>query len=170
VTASTPFPIDPVQTAITVAYHNTMYIADRVLPRVPVGREEFKYLVYPVEETFRLPATHVSRRGQVNEVLLTATETIAQTQDYGLEDPIPFPDIDQAASAGIRSPVENATMTLTDYSCWITRSEPRRWCSTRRSIRPPTRSSSPATTSGVPSPRRRATRSPTSWPLPTPCC
>jgi hypothetical protein len=114
-TANTPFPIDPIQTAISVAYRNTMYIADMVLPRVPVGREEFKYLNYPVEETFRLPDTTVGRRGRVNEVTLTATETIANTLDYGLEDPIPFPDIDQAQSAGIRSPIDNATQTLTDY-------------------------------------------------------
>lgn len=85
------------------------------MPRITDGREEFKYLKYPVEETFRLPSTLVSRRGQVNEVLLTATEEIAQTADYGLEDPIPFPDIQQAQSAGISSPVDQATQQLTDY-------------------------------------------------------
>jgi hypothetical protein len=57
----------------------------------------------------------VARRGQVNEVLLTATEEIASTDDYGLEDPIPFTDIDQAQQAGMRSPIDHATMQLTDY-------------------------------------------------------
>jgi hypothetical protein len=114
-TSNTPYPIDPIQTAITVGYRNTMYIADQVLPRVPVGRQEFKYLTYPVEETFRLPETAVGRRGRVNEVVLTAEEAISSTDDYGLEDPIPFTDIDQALSAGMRSPVDHATMQLTDY-------------------------------------------------------
>jgi hypothetical protein len=113
--ANTPFPIDPIQTAITVAYRNPMYIADRVLRRVPVGREEFKFLSYPEAETMRLPETAVGRRGKVNEVTLSATETVASTSDYGLEDPVPMPDIDQAASAGVPSPIDNATMTLSDY-------------------------------------------------------
>jgi hypothetical protein len=114
-TNNTAFPVDPVQTAISVGYQNAMYIADKVLPRVGVGRQEFKYLTYPIEESFRLPDSTVGRRGKVNEVLLTAEEKIASTDDYGLEDPIPFTDIDAAQSAGMRSPVDHATMQLTDY-------------------------------------------------------
>lgn len=115
---NTPFPIDPVLTAITVAYRNPQYIADMVLPRLPVGREEFKYWEYPLEETFRNPDSRVSRRGRVNEVLLTATEKTASTDDYGLEDPIPFPDIQQAQAGAVPpgfSPVDQAVTQLTDY-------------------------------------------------------
>ena len=39
--SNTPYPIDPVQTSISETYANTMYVADRVLPRVPVSRQEF---------------------------------------------------------------------------------------------------------------------------------
>src|SRR5690606_36976276 len=113
--STTPFPIDPILTAITVGYRNDAYNADPVRPRSPVGRQEFKFRQFPVEESFRNPDSRVSRRGRVNEVLLTATETIASTDDYGLEDPIPFPDIDQARNAGIRSPVDEAVEQLTDY-------------------------------------------------------
>jgi hypothetical protein len=113
--ANTPYPIDPVLSAISIAYRNEAYIADQVLPRTPVGREEFKYITYPVEETMRLPDTRVGRRGKVNEVVLTGEERIASTGDYALDDPIPRPDIDQAQGAGLPDPVGDATMQLTDY-------------------------------------------------------
>jgi hypothetical protein len=110
-----PFPIDPQLTAIAVAYRNPSmnYIADQVLPRVPVGREDFKYWSYPVEETFRLPDTRVGRRGRPNEVVVSATETTASTTDYGLEHPLPQSDIDQAPVG--YDPRGNAVEQLTDY-------------------------------------------------------
>ena len=95
--ANAPFPIDPHLTAIAVAYRNSAYIADEILPRVPVGKQEFKYDVYPIDETFRLPDTKVGRKGKPNEVDLTASEVTASTEDFGLEDPIPQADIDNAA-------------------------------------------------------------------------
>lgn len=111
--ATTPFPVDPALTAITVAYTNKRYIADEVLPRVRVARQEFKYWLYPIEETFALPDTKVGRRSAPNEIDLTATETTAATSDYGLDDPIPQPDIDQAPPG--RDPRDRATVTLSDY-------------------------------------------------------
>ncbi len=36
-----PFPINPALMAIAIAYHNAQMIADEVLPRVPVGKQEF---------------------------------------------------------------------------------------------------------------------------------
>jgi hypothetical protein len=40
-----PYPIQPELTAIALAYTNRTAIADEVLPRLPVGKKEFKYLV-----------------------------------------------------------------------------------------------------------------------------
>ena len=108
-----PFPIDPHLTGIVVAYKNPDYIADLVLPRVPVGLQDFKYWSYPIEETFAIPDTHVGRRGRPNEVDLTATETSSSTRDYGLDDPVPQADIDNAPPN--HSPVDQASMQLMDY-------------------------------------------------------
>lgn len=108
-----PFPVDPALVAIAVAYRNMAYIADDVLPRTTVGKQEFKYLEYPIEETFALPDTHVGRRGTPNEIDLTATEATDATDDYGLDDPIPQPDIDDAPPN--HSPVDKSTIQLTDY-------------------------------------------------------
>ena len=108
-----PFPTDPVLVAITIAYRNATYIADEVFPRVTVGKEEFKYWEYPIAETFALPDTKVGRRGQPNEIDLTAIEVPANTDDYGLDDPIPVNDIMNAPPN--HSPVDRATVQLTDY-------------------------------------------------------
>jgi hypothetical protein len=91
-----PFPIQPDLTAIAIGYHNKKLIADAVLPRVPVGKEEFKYLKYNMAEGFTVPDTRVGRKSKPNEVEFSATEETASTEDYGLDDPIPNKDIDNA--------------------------------------------------------------------------
>lgn len=91
-----PFPIDPELVAVVVAYKNKNLVADLVLPRVPVGKEDFKYLLYPKGQMFTLPDNKVGRRGQPTEVHFDASEATASTEDYGLDDTIPQKDIDNA--------------------------------------------------------------------------
>lgn len=92
-----PFTINPVLVAIAIAYRNANMIADLVLPRLaPMGKEEFKYMRYSLSDGFTIPDTEVSRRGRVNEVSFSAEEITESTKDYGLEDPIPQSDIDNA--------------------------------------------------------------------------
>lgn len=109
-----PFPVTPELQAIAIAYRNPAYIADRVLPDVPVGREDFKYWSYPTAESYALPDTKVGRRSRPNEVTLAATETTASTEDFGLEDAIPQNDIENGQAMGI-DPVGAAVEQLTDY-------------------------------------------------------
>lgn len=95
--ASRPFPVNPVMVAIAIAYRNNALIADEVLPRLPpMGKEEFKYFAYDLAEGFTIPDTKVGRRSRPNEVSFTGTEVTASTEDYGLDDPIPQTDIDNA--------------------------------------------------------------------------
>ena len=58
-----PFPINPVQTGITLAYKNLTLIADSVMPRVNVATKEFKYQKYDKAERFTVPNTLVGRKG-----------------------------------------------------------------------------------------------------------
>ena len=92
-----PFPINPVYTGIAIAYKNKMMIADDVLPRVPVGKEEFKYTKYKLEDGFTVPDTKVGRKSKPNEIEFDSTEITDSTEDYGLDDPIPQKDLDNAA-------------------------------------------------------------------------
>lgn len=84
-----PFPIQPELTAIAIAYRNQSLIADEVLPRVPVGKQDFKYLKHAMAEGFTLPDTKVGRRSKPNDVEFSATEITASTEDFGLDDPVP---------------------------------------------------------------------------------
>lgn len=108
-----PFPITPELTAIAVKYRNQRLIADSVLPRVPVGLEEFKYWLFTLADGFTLPDTKVGRKSKPNEVEFSATEQTASTADYGLDDAIPQKDIDQGRAMNF-DPLGHAVMTLTD--------------------------------------------------------
>jgi hypothetical protein len=113
---TTPFTVNPVLSAIVVAYRNRQLIADMVLPYVTaVGTKEFRYTLFPQGEILTVPDSKVGRRGRPNVVEFTGTETPAATTDYGLEDEIPQDDITQAAAAGnpaLAGPVERSTEWL----------------------------------------------------------
>jgi hypothetical protein len=111
----TPYPYDPVQTAIAIAYRNPSYIADLVLPRRPVGAEKFKYHSIPVAQSFRLPDTRAGRRGRLNEVDLTVDAHDSSTIDYGLAGSVPQSDQDQAYLIPGYDPVGNLTMQIAEF-------------------------------------------------------
>jgi hypothetical protein len=118
-----PFIVDATMTAIAIGYSNPAQalIADRVMPRMPVSGEKFKWMEYPLEEAFTVPDTRVGRKGRVNQVEFSGTEKTDSVEDYGLEDPIPHSDIDEAERlrAENRSqfnPENHATMQLTNLT------------------------------------------------------
>ena len=91
-----PFPTDPALTAIALAVKNEAMIADLVLPRVAVGKREFKYYEYDMAEGFTIPDTRVGRKGRPSQVEFSMTEATASCEDYGLDDAVPQDDIDNA--------------------------------------------------------------------------
>jgi len=107
-----PFPSDPVLTGITLAYGNKKLVADFVLPRVGVARQEFKYNKYNLPDRFTIPLTLVGRKGRPTEVEFGATEATDSTRNYGLDDVIPQDDIEN--TAGRYDPVGYATTMLTE--------------------------------------------------------
>ncbi|HAE40566.1 MAG TPA: phage capsid protein, partial [Candidatus Riflebacteria bacterium] len=86
----------PVMTAVVVAFRNKSLIADEVLPRVPVGKKEFKYSKHTFEEGFTIPSTLVGRKSKPNQVEFSSTDETASCEDYGLDDSIPQDDITHA--------------------------------------------------------------------------
>jgi len=96
-----PFPVDPTLTAIAIGYRNPAHtlIGRRALPPLPVLGESFKWTKFPLSERFTVPNTEVGRKGRVNQVEFTAEEEESSVRDYGLDDPIPFSDIREAARA-----------------------------------------------------------------------
>jgi hypothetical protein len=107
-----PFPVDPALTAIAIAYRNTRLIADEVLPRVPVARQEFKWWKFAMDENFRIPDTKVGRTSRPNEIEFSADQESDSTEDFALDDPIPQSDVENASEG--YDPVGRATESLTD--------------------------------------------------------
>lgn len=115
-----PFVIQPRLTAITLAYRNGRLVADDVLPRIPVDSMTFKWSKYTMADGFTIPDTRVGRKGDVNEIDWTATEQTAATKDYGLEEAIPYFDVQAARAAQAAQgvypidPEARSTQLLTD--------------------------------------------------------
>ncbi len=107
------YPVDAARTAIAVAYANAAYVADEVFPRVPVGRKEYRYTEYPVDESFTVPDARVGRRSAPTLVHFTAREKAGACEDYGLEDAVPDDDA-RNAPASAADPVDRSTMLLAD--------------------------------------------------------
>jgi len=100
--ANQQFAMDPVLTAIAVAYRNPDYalIADDVLPRAPVGDRDFKWHEYDEAELFTQADTRIGRRSAPNRVEIGGTERAASIADYGIDVPLDTPTIQQAEKRG----------------------------------------------------------------------
>ena len=109
-----PFPIQPDLTAIAIQYRNTDMIADQVLPRVPVGKQDFKYFKHTLADGFTIPDTKVGRRSPPTQVEFTATEQTASCIDYALDDSVPNEDIENAGGVPNGDPVTKATQYITN--------------------------------------------------------
>ncbi|MFP4733614.1 major capsid protein [Pasteurella multocida] len=90
------FPVNPALTAIAIAYRNRRMIADEVLPRTTVAKQEFKYLKHDLGEGFTVPKTVVGRTSRPNQVEFSAIELTASTEDHALDAPVPLVDIKNA--------------------------------------------------------------------------
>lgn len=115
-----PFVIVPAMTAIAVAYKQPGFIADQVLPRVPVSTKEFRYQKYSLGDSFTVPDTLVGRRGQPQQIELAGSEQSDFCQDHALDSPVPNDDIEQwekANSANLvasPNPLNRATTQVTE--------------------------------------------------------
>lgn len=110
--SNAPFPIDPYLTGLVIAYRNTRLIGDLVLPRIPVGKQEFRWMEQSLADGYTLPDTQVGRKSSPNQVEFSATERAGFTKDYGLDDVIPANDTNNADPRF--NPVDNAALRLTD--------------------------------------------------------
>ena len=110
--AKAPFVVRDDLTNISLTYKNREMIADRVLPRVPVQKQEFRYTEHTREEQFRVPDMKVGRTGRTPEMQFSSNQKTDFTEDYGLEDPIPQADLNNADATF--NPEGRASELLTD--------------------------------------------------------
>ncbi|MGT2508188.1 hypothetical protein [Cupriavidus basilensis] len=96
-TAVAPYPINqPLIASVVIAYANGQMIADSVMPRVRVGKAEFKYLVQSMADQFTVPDTKVGRKAKPNQVESTGVIQTASVNDYGLDEVVPVDDVKNA--------------------------------------------------------------------------
>lgn len=107
-----PFTPDPELVQLSVAYRNDMLIADSVLPRRTVGKEDFKYIKYPKGQFLTLTRTKSGRTGKLNEVSFEGETVTDSVIPYGLKAPVPQSDIDNAPEG--YSPMATTTEGLRD--------------------------------------------------------
>lgn len=96
--ANSPYPIDPALTAVVIGYRNMDLIADRVLPRMPVGKQEYKYMTLTKRDMYSIPETAVGRKGVPREVEFGGTETTGTCENHALKDFVPQGDVENADS------------------------------------------------------------------------
>lgn len=106
-------PINEELTSLALAYNNSNFIADKVLPKVPVSTEVFKYLYYPKEQFLTLPDTTIGPKGEANTVDLNAEFKTATVKSRALKEIVPIAKIDAAVKNGQKNPMDKATIQLT---------------------------------------------------------
>ena len=105
-----PFETQTRLTQIAQAVSPGMLIGDEVCPRVRTGYK-FTYTTLTEEDLLTIPDVRASRAGRLNQVEFGATDKTDSVIDYGLEDPVPYRDIDEAAKQEVPyDPLEQAAM------------------------------------------------------------
>ena len=90
--ANFPFSPDVERTAIAIAYRPDGMIADRVLPRTPVGKRQFTYTKHDRQSLTLIPDTRIGRRSSANQVEFGSEDVEASVQSYGLTTVVPNDD------------------------------------------------------------------------------
>lgn len=95
-----PYQINPELTGISLAYRNTDYIADKILPRVSVSQKSFQYRKFADDAFLNVPNTEIGRTGMPNQVELKSELLPASVKSHALEAEVPQEDIEETQAAG----------------------------------------------------------------------
>lgn len=108
------FPRDAELTAVAIAYKNpdVALIADKVLPRKPVGKKAFEWTEYPEHQQFTVPNTRMGETSAFPRIEVKGLRLTSKCEDNGLESLLSADDVSEAPK-GI-DPRAVATETLTN--------------------------------------------------------
>ena len=112
--ADPPFETQTRLTQIAQAVSPGMMIADEACPRVRTAYK-FTYTTLSEEDLLTIPDVRASRASRLNQIEFGTTDTTDQVVDYGLEDPVPHRDIDEAAQQQVPfDPLAQATTSTAE--------------------------------------------------------
>lgn len=82
-------------TGISLAYKNPSYIADKVLPRVPVKGKNFSYDKYPIDAFLNVPETKIGDLGEPATMEVKKERVPASLDYHAIKGSVPQTDIDE---------------------------------------------------------------------------
>ena len=106
------YEINPELTGISLAYHNTDYIADKILPRVAVAQTSFRYRKFADDAFINIADTEVGRKGMPNQLDVKSELLDASVKSHALEAEVPQEDIEELAAAGADEDLMQDNTTL----------------------------------------------------------
>lgn len=110
-----PYEVNPELTGISLAYRNTDYIADKVLPRVAVTQKAFEYRKFAEKSYITIPQTEIGRTGMPNKMTLTSKLETSSLISHSLEAEVPQEDVEEVQASGAEEdPIQDNTLLVTD--------------------------------------------------------
>lgn len=88
--------VDQTLTNISIKYMNEMFVGERLLPVVQVGKRSNKYWIYDRAEAFRLDDDTLGPKAMPNEIDMKQSTENYSVKSHGLADWVPQEEIDEA--------------------------------------------------------------------------
>ncbi len=79
--------VDSILSGVSIRYSNEEFIADQVMPVIPVKKESDKYYIYT--RAWKLPQSKRAAGAEANEVEWNVSTSTYQTEEYALKDLVP---------------------------------------------------------------------------------
>ena len=112
-----PFKVHPELTGIALAYRNTDYIADEVLPRVSVSSKVFEYNKHSDDAFLSVPDAEIGRKGMPETMELKHISLESACKNYSVLGEVPQEDVEVAqgsTAAEKEDPIGDNTLLVTD--------------------------------------------------------
>lgn len=115
-TTDRPFIINPELTGIALAYMNDEYIADSILPRVPVSKTIFAYNKYSNNAFTKTVDARIGRKGEPETLEIKKERKLAECEAFSIMVEVPEEDVITARDSGEsdNDPMGTGTLLATE--------------------------------------------------------
>lgn len=108
------FSVDAEYTGISLAYKNTDYVADRVLPVVSVQNDEFSYKEYPQNAFLNVSRTIIGAKGAAESIDIKSEKITDSLVYHALKAEVPETEVLAASVKNDDDPIGDNTLLVTE--------------------------------------------------------
>jgi hypothetical protein len=90
--------VNPILTNIATQYRNASFIADAIMPSIPVVNKSGRYLAYTKPDRFTVRDTTLAPKAEAKEVEMTASEATYACKGYALKDFVSDDEVNNSPS------------------------------------------------------------------------